>query len=112
MVPAVTAAMATAGVPQGSTFAATIASTIATKVTAAINLLLANQMAIMQHIAAMNISPPQTIAAPAFNVPPIHSVSIPNQHEYAGSSFNQGRSNVQNGKRQGGKRGGRGGRGG
>jgi hypothetical protein len=109
---AVAAVMATAGTPGGSMFAATTASTIAAEVTAAINQLLANQTAIMQHIAAMNISPPQTIAALAFNVPPIHSVSIPTQNGYAGGSFNQGRSNAQNRQRWGGRGGGRGGCGG
>ncbi len=108
MVPAVAAAMASVGVPGGSTVAATTASTIAADMTAAINQLLVNQMAIMQHIAAMNISPPQ---ATAFNVPPIHSVLIPTQSGYAGGSFNQGRSNAQNKQRRGGKRGGRSGRG-
>jgi hypothetical protein len=110
-VPAVAAAMETAGVPGGSTFAPTTASIIAAKVMTAINQLSANQMAIMQHIAAMNISPPQTIAAPAFNVPPIHSVSISTQHGYAGGSFNQGRSNAQNRQRWGGRRGGHSGHG-
>jgi hypothetical protein len=86
-VPAVAAAMVTAGVPGGSTFAATTTSMTAAEVVAAIYQLLGNQTAIMQHIAAMNISPPQTIAAPAFNIPPIHSVSIPTQNGYAGGSF-------------------------
>jgi hypothetical protein len=108
-VPAAAAAMAPAGVPGGSTFAATTASTIAADVTAAINQLSANQTAIMQHIAAMNISPPQASAALAFNVPPIHSVSIPTRNRYAGGSFNQGRSNAQNGQRWGGGHGGHGG---
>jgi hypothetical protein len=64
-VPLVAAAMAPAGVPGGSTFAATTASLIAADVTATIIQLSANQTAIMQHIAAMNISPPQAIAAPS-----------------------------------------------
>jgi hypothetical protein len=111
-VPTVAAAMVTAGVTGGSTFAATTASTIAAEVAAAINQLSANQMAIMQHIAAMNISPPQTIAAPASNIPPIHSVPIPTQNGYAGGSINQGRSNAQNGQLWGGGHGGCGGCGG
>jgi hypothetical protein len=98
-VPPVAAAMATAGGPGGSTYVATTALLIAAEVTAAINQLSANQTAIMQHIAALNISPPQSIAAPAFNVPPIHSVSIPTQHGYAEGSFNQDRSTAQNGQR-------------
>jgi hypothetical protein len=110
-VPVVAAAMAPVGLSGGSTFAATTASTIAANVMAAINQLSANQMAIMQHIAAMNISPPQAIPAPTFNVPPIHSVLIPTQNGYAGGSFNQGRSNAQTGQRWGGGRGGCGRRG-
>jgi hypothetical protein len=82
-VPVVAAAMATAGVQGKSKYATTTALTIAAKVMAAINQLSANETAIMQHIAAMIISPPQTIEAPAFNVPPIQSVSIPTQHGYA-----------------------------
>jgi hypothetical protein len=112
MVPAVAAAMATAGGPGGSTCAATTALTIAAEVTAAINQLSANQMTIMHHIAALNISPPQTIAAPAFNDPPIHSISIPTKNGYAGGSFNQGRSTAQNKQHQGGRCGGPGGCGG
>jgi hypothetical protein len=95
MVPAVVAAMTPAGLPRRSTFAATTASMITADVMAAINQLSANQAAIMQHIAAMNISPPQARAAQAFNVPPIHSVSIPIQNGYAGGSYNHGRSNAQ-----------------
>jgi hypothetical protein len=110
MVPAVAAAIATAGVPGGSTYAATTALTIAANVMATINQLLANQTAIMQHIAVINISPPQTIAALAFKVPPIHSVSIPTQHGYAGGGYNQGRSTAQKGQRHGGGRGGHSGR--
>ncbi len=77
--PMVAAAMATAGGTMiGSTYAATNVATITAKVTAAINQLLANQMHIMQQMAAMNIaSPPPAIAAPAYNVPPIQSVNIP-----------------------------------
>jgi hypothetical protein len=108
-VPAVAAAMMPAGLPGGSTFAATTASTITADVMAAINQLSTNQTAIMQHIAVMNISPPQACIAPAFNVPPIHSVSIPIQNGYAGGSYNHGRSNAQTGQRRGGGRGGCGG---
>jgi hypothetical protein len=60
-VPMVAAAMATAGNTSGSTYAATTALMIAAEVRAAINQLLANQTAIMQHIAAMNISPPHLL---------------------------------------------------
>jgi hypothetical protein len=65
--PTVAAAMATAGgTMTGSAYAVTNASTITTKVTAAINQLLANQMHIMQQMAAMNItSLPPAIAPPA-----------------------------------------------
>jgi hypothetical protein len=108
-VPTVAAAMMPAGLPGGSTFAATTASTIAANMMAAINQLSTNQTAIMHYIAAMNISPPQAIAAPALNVPPIHSVSIPTQNGYAGGSFNQGRSNAQTGQCWGGRCGGCGG---
>jgi hypothetical protein len=108
-VPVVAAAMTPVGLPGGSTFAATTASTITADVTAAINRLLANQTAIMQHIAAMNISLPQARTAPAVNIPPIHSMSIPTQNGYAGGSYNHGRSNVQTGQRRGGGQGGRGG---
>jgi hypothetical protein len=77
-VPAVAAAMATVGNTGGSTYAATTVLTITAKVMAAINQMSANQTAIMQHMAAMNISTPQSIAAPAFNLPPIQSVTISN----------------------------------
>jgi hypothetical protein len=111
-VPAVAAAMAPAGVPGRRTFAATTASTIAADMTAAINQLSANQMAIMQHIAAMNISPPQAIVASAFNVLPIHSTSIPTQNGYAGGNVINGKSNAQNGQHWQGGCGGHGGHGG
>jgi hypothetical protein len=110
--PAEAATMATMGNTSGSTYAATTALAIAAKVTAAINQVSANQTAIMQHIAAVNISPPPSIAAPAFNIPLIYSVTIPNQNAYTGSGFTQGRSNAPGGGQQrGGRRGGCGGRG-
>ena len=75
----------------GSTYAAANAATITAKVTAAINQLLANQMHIMQQMAAMNVaSPPPDIAAPAYNVPPIQSVTIPNQQTFPAGRFYQG----------------------
>ncbi len=112
-VPTVAAAMATMGNTGGSTYAASTVLTITAEVMAAINQMSANQTAIMQHLAAMNISPPQSIAAPAFNVPPIQSVTIPNQNGYTGGGFNQGRSNAQRGGQQkGDRRGGQGGGGG
>jgi hypothetical protein len=46
----------------------------------------------------MNISPPSpSIATPAFNIPPIHSVTIPNQNGDTGGGFNQGRGNAPGG---------------
>ncbi len=112
-VPAVAAMMATAGITGRSTYATTTVFTIAAKVMAAINQLLVNQPAMMQHMAAMNISPPQSIVAPAFNVPPIQNVSIPTHNGYARGGFNQGRSNAQGGRqRRGGGRGGHVGHGG
>jgi hypothetical protein len=105
------AAMAPAGLPGGSIFAATTASTITADVTAAINQLSANPTAIMQHMTAINIRPPQACAAPAFNIPPIHSVSIPTQNGYAGGGYNYGKSIAQTGQHRGGEQGGRGGRG-
>jgi hypothetical protein len=108
----VAAAMMPARLPGGNTFAATTASMITADVTAAINQLSVNQTAIVQHIAAMNISPPQACAALAFNLPPgIHSVSIPTQNGYAGGSFNQGRGNTQTREFRGGRRSGQGERG-
>jgi hypothetical protein len=82
--PTVAAAMATAGgTMMGSTYAAVNAAAITAKVTAAINQLSANQMHIMQVMVAMNFaSPPPDITAPAYNLPPIQSVRIPNQQTF------------------------------
>jgi hypothetical protein len=45
----------------------------------------------MQQMAAMNIaSPPPDSAAPAYNVPPIQSVMIPNQQTFPAGGFHQG----------------------
>jgi hypothetical protein len=90
--PTVAAKMATAGgTMMGSTYAAANAATITTKVTAAINQLSANQTHIMQQMAAMNVaSPTPDIAAPAYNVPPIQSVTIPNQQTFPAGRFHQG----------------------
>ncbi len=74
----------------GSTFGVTITTTIPPKVTAAINQLLANQMAIMQQMAAMSFSPQPLIAAAAFNVPPIQNVTFPAQQAFLDSVFNPG----------------------
>jgi hypothetical protein len=97
--PTVAAAMATAGgTMMGSTYAATNASTITAKVTAAINQLLANQTHIMQQMAAMKVtSPSPAIAAPAYNVPPIQSVMIPNQQTFPAGGFHQGGGAAQEG---------------
>jgi hypothetical protein len=91
--PTVAAAMATAGgTMMGRTYAAANAATILTAdVTAAINRLSANQTHIMQQMAAMNVaSPPPDIAAPAYNVPPIQSVTIPNQQTFPAGGFHRG----------------------
>ena len=62
----------------GSTYAAMNASTITAEVTVAINQLATNQMHILQQIAAMSVAaPPPTVAAPAFNIPPVTYVAIP-----------------------------------
>ncbi len=106
--PTVAAAMATAGgTMMGSTYAATNALTITAKVTAAINQLSANQMHIMQQMAAMNVtSPPPAIAAPAYNVPPIQSVTIPNHQAFPAGGFHQGGGAARGGSyRRGGRRG-------
>jgi hypothetical protein len=84
-----TTAAAIMGSVLGNTYANTTTSTIPTEVTAAINQLSANQMAIMQQIAVMSFSPPPSIAAPAFNIPPIQSVTIPNQNLFNTGGFNQ-----------------------
>jgi hypothetical protein len=74
---------------------------------ATINQLLANQLAIMQQMAAMSFSPPQSIAVPAFNVPPIQNVTIPNQQAFTGGGFNPGMGNAHGGSRcQGNRHGG------
>ncbi len=90
--PTVAAAMATTGgTMMGSTYAAANAAVITAEVTAAIIQLLANQMHIMQQMAAMNVAiPPPAIAAPGYNVPPIQSVTIPNQQTFPTGGFHQG----------------------
>jgi hypothetical protein len=74
---AAAAVAATTGSTIGSTYTATTTMTILTKVTAAINQLLANQVVIMQQMAATSFCPQPSIAVPAFNVPPIQNVTIP-----------------------------------
>ncbi len=90
--PTVAATMATAGgIMMGSTYAATNAVAITAEVMAAINQLSENQMHILQQMAAMNVaSPPPDIAAPVYNVPPIQSVTIPNQQTFPAGGFHQG----------------------
>jgi hypothetical protein len=90
--PMVAAAMVTAGgTMMGSTYAAAKAVTITAEVTVAINQLLANKTHIMQQMAAMNIaSPPPDITAPGYNVPPIQSMTIPNQQTFPAGGFHQG----------------------
>jgi hypothetical protein len=103
--------MATAGgTMMGSTYAATNVSAITAEVTAAINQLSANQMHIMQQMAAMNVTiPPPAIPAPAYNVPPIQSVTIPNQQTFPAGGFHQGGGAAQGGGyRRGGRHGRRG----
>jgi hypothetical protein len=46
-------------------------------------------MAIMQQMEVMSFSPPPSIVVPAFNVPPIQSVTIPNQNFSNMGGFNQ-----------------------
>jgi hypothetical protein len=90
--PTVAAAMATAGgTVMGSTYVAANAVTITAEVTWAINQLSANQTHIMQQMAAMNVaSPPPDIPPPGYNVPPIQSVTIPNQQTLPAGGFHQG----------------------
>jgi hypothetical protein len=81
--------VATTGIMLGTTYANTSTSTIPAEVMAAINQLLANQTAIMQQMAVMSFSSPPSIVVPALNVPPIQSVTIPNQNLSNMGGFNQ-----------------------
>jgi hypothetical protein len=64
--------------------------TIPAEVTAAINQLSTNQTAIMQQMATISLSPPPSMAAPAFVFPAVKNVTIPQQHPFIVGGFNQG----------------------
>jgi hypothetical protein len=88
----VAAATTTAGGSTiGSNYAAMNVATITAEVTAAINLLSANQQQIIQQMAAMKVnSPQQSIAANTYNIPPIPMVNIPNHHAFNEGGFQWG----------------------
>ncbi len=98
-----TAAAATTGSTLGATYVAGTTSNVPAEVNTAINQLSAYQMAMMNQIAAMQISPPiqvrPTNMGQQIHVPPIQQVTFPVPQAYVGGTFNPGRGGGQGGQR-------------